>query len=199
MAEFNEKPIIEENVNGNVLFSMQYMHYGLFKNKRVRTLSSKTIIYFNNFAIKHRYSLGRSVSSKKIFKSIEETTNYLLERNGLTKYKITNDNRLDTVMEFRQTNCFSSNKNNSTSHFDLHKDDYGPINSECISIIYYIRKDQGIKGGNFLYKEDKNLPVLTYQEIDEGDVLIFKGNLEHTQEPTYGIGCRDTIGVFIPI
>jgi hypothetical protein len=198
MTEKMNSPVIKENINGNVLFSMQNIHFSMFNNKREETLSNKSMTYSNNFKIKHKFSPG-NITSKGIFRRIEETTNYLLERNGLGEYKITDRNRNYTAMEFRQTNCFSSNPDSSISHFDIHTDDYGPLNSKCISIIFYVRKDRGIKGGNFLYKKDKNFPMVFSEEIAEGDVVIFKGNLEHAQEPTYGIGCRDTIGVFIPI
>ena len=62
------------------------------------------------------------------------------------------------------------------------------------TIIYYIRKDHTIKGGNLEYKlKNKNY----IQQIKTGQILCFKGNLQHRPEICSGIGCRDSVVVFV--
>ena len=78
--------------------------------------------------------------------------------------------------------------------FDWHNDDYGVVNYNVYTIIYYIRKDNTIKGGNLEYIfENKNY----IEQIENGRILCFDGNLKHRPEICSGIGCRDSIVVFI--
>ena len=64
----------------------------------------------------------------------------------------------------------------------------------CSALIFYLRKDHTLKGGNLLYKLNGKDCV---QTIKTGDILQFKGDIEHCPEPVTGFGCRDIIVVFI--
>ena len=59
------------------------------------------------------------------------------------------------TIEFHQRNCGFEKKYKRT--FPWHEDDYGAVNFKVYTIIYYIRKDHTIKGGNLEYKfKNKN-------------------------------------------
>lgn len=189
-------PIKKEAVIGNVLYDMQELHFAFFKNKRKNTLCKKML----NSSVNKKliYSNPQlKISSKKVFNSILSTTLYLLSKNRLEEQCNIDKNKIK--MDFRQTNCFTNDKNNSVSHFNLHKDDYHSVATKCMVVVYYLRKDLGIKGGNFGYNANKNTTLLTIENINKGDVLIFKGNLLNLQQHTYGIGCIDIISVYIPL
>ena len=63
------------------------------------------------------------------------------------------------------------------------------------TIIYYLRKDHTIKGGNFEYVDQDNKETL--KEIVSGTVLCFDGTLKHRPELCSGMGCRDSIVIFV--
>jgi len=94
-------------------------------------------------------------------------------------------------VEFHQQNC-GFQKNNK-KFFDWHIDNYGAVNYKVYTIIYYLRKDITIKGGNLEYILEKNY----VQPIEDGKILCFDGNLKHRPEMCSGFGCRDSIVVFI--
>ncbi|VVU95415.1 hypothetical protein CPAV1605_1166 [seawater metagenome] len=94
-------------------------------------------------------------------------------------------------LEFQQKNCYGQEKYNWLS---WHYDDYGAVNYKVYTVLYYLRKDKTIEGGNLQYKINQNL--LEYS-IQEKDVLLFKGDLEHCPTLTSGFGSRDLIACFI--
>ena len=95
-------------------------------------------------------------------------------------------------IEFQQRNCGFEKKSKRT--FDWHEDDYGAVNFKVYTVIYYLRKDTTIIGGDLEYIfEGKNY----LQEIKNGQVLCFDGNLKHRPEICSGMGCRDSIVVFV--
>ena len=97
---------------------------------------------------------------------------------------------------FHQRNCGfeKSKKKTKISPFTWHTDDNGAVSYKVFTIIYYLRKDITIKGGNLKYE-------INYRElihnVNVGDVLCFKGDIMHNPEPSYGLGCRDIIVVFM--
>ena len=101
---------------------------------------------------------------------------------NLSKYRI----------EFHKRNCGFEKK--SKLVFGWHKDDYSTINFKVYTVIYYLRKDETIKGGDLEYMvKDENYK----QKIESGQILCFDGDLLHRPELCSGIGCRDTIVVFV--
>ena len=79
-------------------------------------------------------------------------------------------------------------------YFAWHEDDYEVGNMPVYTILFYIRKDKTIKGGNLEYKikSKKNIHI-----VNEKDILCFPGNIQHYPQPTSGFGCRDLIAFFI--
>lgn len=189
-------PVVIKKIDGNVLCNMQDLHYTLFKNKRSYQTGKKKLKFAQNILIKHRYK-PYPLHSKDVFNSIKETTNYLLEQEHLEMYKINDTNINRVCIYFHQNNYFDCDKNNYISYSMFHKDKL--LMSKCISVIYCVRKDMGIIGGNFLYIKQNSVDKIARKNIKEGDVLIYNGDLKHAQEPIYGIGCCDMVSVFIPI
>lgn len=132
-------------------------------------------------------SSSRKSKYNTIIEQIMIKTKQLLDMFNKTKYDLSH-----YYIEFHQRNCGFEKKCKRT--FDWHKDDYAAVNYKVYTIIYYIRKDKTIKGGNLEYIfENKNY----IQQIENGQILCFDGNLKHRPEICSGIGCRDSIVVFI--
>ena len=130
---------------------------------------------------------GKNLKSKNLVEPIIKKTKQLLDMFNKTNYDLS-----QYYIEFQQRNCGFEQKCKRT--FPWHEDDYGAVNFKVYTIIYYIRKDHTIKGGNLEYKfKNKNY----IQQIKTGQILCFNGNLEHRPEICSGIGCRDSIVVFI--
>ena len=110
----------------------------------------------------------------------------------LDMFNKTNYNLSKTYIEFQQRNCGFGDNNART--FDWHKDDYGVSDYKVFTIIFYLRKDIGIKGGDLEYKLNNTNYI---QDIKTGTVLCFDGDLQHRPEICSGFGCRDTIVVFV--
>jgi hypothetical protein len=109
----------------------------------------------------------------------------------LNSLGISNFSKNRYCIEFQQINCFGEDK---ISRLSWHEDDYGPVGYEVYTIIYYVRKDITVKGGNLKYKIGKNI---FEHHVNNGDVLIFSGDLKHCPVSSYGFGCRDLIACFI--
>jgi hypothetical protein len=197
MSVLQHVPVIKDKLNGNVLYNMQDLHYAMFKNKRRRDVDTKKIRVLDNKTVLHRNKY-RKLHSKDIFNSIKETTNYLLEKNNLAEFKITEQNQYAVIIKFCQTNSFDCENTKQTTASMFRKDNYNQIPLKCVSIVYYVRKDMGILGGNFLYQTNNTMDKCWRTKINEGQVLIYDGELKHAQENAYGIGCFDIISVFIP-
>jgi len=128
-----------------------------------------------------------TVKYKSMVKPILLKTKQLLETYNKTNYDLS-----QYYIEFQQRNCGFEKKCKRT--FDWHKDDYGAVNYKVYTIIYYIRKDNTIKDGNLEYMFGNKKYI---QQIKNGQILCFDGNLKHRPEICLGIGCRDSIVVFI--
>jgi hypothetical protein len=90
---------------------------------------------------------------------------------------------------------------------DFHEDDYGVLGDIVDTVIFYIRKDETIKGGDleiienikkhkilfgFLQWHTKEHKII---KIKSNDILVFNGNLTHKPQDVYGNGHRDCIVV----
>ena len=129
----------------------------------------------------------KNLKSKTLVEPIIKKTKQLLDMFNKTNYDLS-----QYYIEFHQRNCGFEQKCKRT--FPWHEDDYGAVNFKVYTIIYYIRKDHTITGGNLEYKfKNKNY----IQQIKTGQILCFNGNLQHRPEICSGIGCRDSIVVFV--
>ena len=131
------------------------------------------------------------VSGKKGYKkskAIFDKALSVLEENN-----ITNIDKKYSYMEFHKRNS-GFEKKDFGSWFSWHKDDYATVSWPCYSVIFYLRKDPTLKGGNLQYKLDGTEHVAP---ISSSTILQFKGDIEHCPEPTTGFGCRDIIVIFV--
>jgi len=105
-------------------------------------------------------------------------------------------------LEFQQRNC-SETYDEQYSWIDWHRDDYTAIPHRVYTVLFYVRVDRGVKGGELQHTIGASDPVhvrrdsiIKYQPVT-GDVLTFPGDLLHYPTPTWGFGCRDVIAFFI--
>lgn len=103
------------------------------------------------------------------------------------------------TFEFHRRNYSNFGKNKKKfKDFSWHYDDYNVAPFKLYTLIFYLRKDITVKGGNLLYdleeSKSSNSRVL---EVSEGKVAIFSGDIYHTPEPSSGFGCRDSIVIFV--
>lgn len=104
----------------------------------------------------------------------------------------------DYLLEFQQRNCFGPKKNTRLNvwHTDSN---LVSVFKQVYTVLFYIRKDKTLKGGNYKCKPDKSFfknKGITI-EINDGDCLVFDGNMTHCGQNSSGFGCRDIIAVFI--
>jgi len=93
-------------------------------------------------------------------------------------------------LEFHSYNLFD---NKFINNFAWHQDDYGGISEKVNTIIYYLKKDDSIKKGNFLYKDvnNKNCEII----IENNMILMLDGRITHKPDDLEGRGCRESIVV----
>ena len=157
----------------------------IFKNIHLQFLPKRNKD-FNRSQFKYSYStndLNRKTLTNPIIKRAYE----ILDNQNINNY-----NKNSYFIEFHQRNCGFEKK--TYNWLAWHKDDYGAVPFKVYSILFYLRKDVSVKGGNLLYKI--NNTKYTYL-VEEGNILSFRGDLLHIPETSYGFGCRDLIVVFV--
>ena len=161
---------------------LQDIHQQQFQNKRTKSFNIKKFLQTDkNLSQQHR--------------NIIEAAKIIFSNN-----RITNINTNNMLLEFQQLNCFGKDK---VRNFNWHNDNNVvlpglPFSRGVYTLIFYIRKDSTVKGGDFEYKKRSaffGCPT-SRLEILEGDILIFDGSIRHRATQSYGFGCRDLITVF---
>ena len=127
----------------------------------------------------------------------KESLEYILNLSHsiLEKSNIKNYSKDIFIIEFQKRNSGFELNEEKYNHFAWHKDDYGIISHNVYTVIFYIRKDITIKGGNLLYKLQKKSDIMK-KDIIERDILCFKGDIQHIPENVEEFGCRDIIVIF---
>lgn len=99
------------------------------------------------------------------------------------------------TIEFQRRNYSNFGRRN-TNHRDLvwHTDDYSVDPWEVYTVIFYVRKDASVRGGNFFYEENKKEYEI---KVSKGLCLIFPGYINHSPQHGSGFGCRDSIVVLV--
>ena len=84
--------------------------------------------------------------------------------------------------------------NNEKYETDLtwHTDDKGATPYNVNTVIFYLRKDHSLKGGNLLYKENTNTRKIN---INKNNIVLMRGDLIHKPEDIDGYGRRESIVV----
>lgn len=128
-----------------------------------------------------------SIQQKELVKPILDKSLDILYQNN-----IKNIDKTKYYLEFHQRNCGFENKGHQL--FDWHIDDDGAISGRVYSILFYLRKDITVKGGDLDYKIQKNIYT---HNVKPGDIIQFRGDFNHRPQRSSGFGCRDLIVVFI--
>ena len=161
------------------------IHSKMFKIKRSKDFETYKIV-----ESKSKYR-DKDISKYKIIEPILEKAYAILD-----KYKINYDRKDKRyLVEFQRRNCFET-ANNKFQWSVWHKDNDALRSYRAQTLIFYLRKDICVHGGNFEYKIN-NEHFQHY--VAEKDTLCFSGDLMHYPTPTWGVGCRDIIVVLIKI
>ena len=164
--------------------------YFFLETRRERDLENYTIRYMNHPKYKLKRRRKNSLYHYHICLPILHKAVSLLTYYG---YEDFDPNCV--VFEFQRRNYLSvGGKKTPHEDFLWHKDDMSVTPFKVYSVIFYLRKDSTIKGGNLIYKLDGEEKKV---EISGGDCVVFPGNIFHCPEISYGFGCRDSIVVFI--
>lgn len=210
-------------INQDELEKLQYIHSHYLK-RRLKNMDLKGF----NFDQKTKEPIFKNIITSDNVKNLSKYygINYLYEKTTeiLNQLDLINQVDLNQIhLEFHARNCFET-ENEKFQWSAWHCDDYAAVNFEVYTVIYYIRKDITVRGGNLKYVNvepntfndydilDKrfysnlmkrlftlkvhNSKIETH-EVKAGDVLVFPGYMYHLPEPTYGFGCRDIIVIFI--
>lgn len=124
---------------------------------------------------------------KKLVKPVLDKAINVLSEKGITDL-----NEKKYYLEFHQRNCGFETKTHQI--FDWHTDDDGAMSGLVYTVIFYLRRDITVKGGDLEYKIQQNIHT---HQVKSGDIVQFRGDVNHRPQPTSGFGCRDIIVVFI--
>ena len=171
------------------------------RNKKMNTYEIRISNPLFNFTTYKKSTLNKNKEEKhsELQKLIsnnaeKELVKPILDKalNILKENNIYNIDPTKYCVEFQQRNCGFEKKKYKWSAW--HYDDYGSVNYKVHTIIFYLRKDKTVRGGNLEYKLNNKL-FTHYVKL--GDIVQFSGDIYHKPQPTSGFGCRDIIVVFI--
>ena len=167
--------IKKEILNDTIHIKFIKFHDKAFKKeKRIKNFEQKEYLSYNTFE----------------YNEIINYAKQLLKNNNI-KFK-----ENEFKLEFHRINCGGSLYGVKNFGWHTDKNIISPLHS-TYTVIFYLRKDSGIKGGNFLYRTyNWLLSEKHIIEINEKDCLYFDGKIEHRAEQCNGFGCRDSIVVF---
>jgi hypothetical protein len=124
-----------------------------------------------------------------------KVTSPLLLEESITLLKQHNFN-FDTQDFALETHSYYVNNQEVDSPFALHQDDYGATRDKVVTIIWYLRKDDTINGGNLHYSStDCNLKDTQLLNITNNMIVMFTGNLWHVPEICTGVGYRQLVSI----
>lgn len=158
----------------------QDIHSSIIPNRTKRFETYDILHKTSNFADKD------SSIYKKINPILEKAKDILNSLN-IKNYDLSKYN-----MEFHQRNCGFEKKKYQWSTW--HKDDYATTSFKVYTILFYIRKDSTVDGGNLDYIIDNTQHKYV---VNAGNVVVMRGDVRHKPEATSGFGCRDIIVLFI--
>lgn len=138
---------------------------------------------FSTYDIYHK-SKKKNVNKTK---PIIERAIHCLTSNGIDNF-----DEKKWCIDFHQRNCGFEKKKYQWSAW--HKDDHAVIQCNVHTVIFYLRKDITVGGGDFEYKDGDKKYI---HKVESKSILQFCGNLKHRPQETWGFGCRDIIVVFI--
>lgn len=152
----------------------QLVHYNVHNRKRVNINSR---ICYNEKDNKHYHK----------FKDIVDKSYNIIKELNINNLVF---NPKKYTIEFIQRNHFDGFWK-TANPLAWHKDDYGATARKVFTIIYYVRKDKTVRGGDLEYLDCKGTRKKHF--VKERDILCFSGDVYHNSTDSEGFGCRDII------
>ena len=169
-------------VSPEILTEFQDIHGKILPKKRIKDFKTYGIVESTS-----KYA-DKKISNYETIEPIKKLMIGLLEDSGIDTF---DSSRF--LIECHQTNCLEY-KDQKKSYFAWHCDDEAQDSYKVYTVIFYLRKDITVRGGDFEYK----IKGMNYvHKVNAGDCLIFRGDLSHYPQPSWGFGCRDVIVGFI--
>lgn len=193
------KDLIYDTITEKHINAMLECHTEIFKHKKMkkRNKTEESIIISRNKVCR----LPNIIFSKVL--KIIEFTKLKMELLSIYKYNFStftisfhrinysnfelNDNTISNKTKF---NSKSRSKYNLSKDID-YVNDNNTIYPECYTVIYFLRKDKGIKNSNFRYYDNNTRKKEL--KINTGSNLLFPGNTYYKHEVGSGFGCKDYI------
>lgn len=180
MASTNAAPMSFNKLEQSELTQFTSIHKKLIPKRRKKMETYHIYEKTSRFADKNKenYNLINPILNK---------AEGILNKNNVSNFDLSK-----YVMEFHQRNCGFEKRKYQWSSW--HRDDGAARQFNCYTILFYLRKDKTIHGGDLEYKETG---IIKKHIVSSGDILQFRGDLLHRPEATSGFGCRDIIVLFI--
>ncbi len=113
---------------------------------------------------------------------IKEVCSDFLELNGFTHNK---DKWYMDIIRYKLDNETIPHKSGLVWHCE--NDNYPDV----ITVLLYLRIDEGVIDGNIRYKDKENQKQVL--EVSSGTTVIMDGNVPHKPQDPYGTGIRDLV------
>lgn len=130
----------------------------------------------------NKYIDNKTISRLEYIDILPDLKNLIENTKKIMNEYSYNINYLRFYVEFHKYNINGCHH----SEFDWHEDDYGPVNYNVCTMIYYLYKDDTIVGGNLEFKGQEI-------EIKGNQVILFNGNIQHRATLMNGKGVRKSI------
>lgn len=95
-------------------------------------------------------------------------------------------------IEFHRYYCLEDESIESVFN-EWHQDDYGAIDCEVNTCIFYINKADTLSGGNLIVKMANHITSIKTYPDEYMRCVLLDGRTDHYVENMYGHGCRDCI------
>lgn len=175
------------------------------------SMNSEPITFINNTPIfelfeenvedfYYSYILNKSKYSGfqgYFFSNLSKEQNYFCEIDSILKKSkellesqdIYNFNIDNYLIEFHSYNA----SNYIEMPFGIHKDDGAAVNFNVYTILYYIKKDNDIIGGDLIIYNEEETEIIDTIKIDDNMIIILKGDIPHNVSQIKGSGLRQSI------
>ena len=157
-----------------------------------QALFSESHPIIKNWHDSKQYSHTVNGSDNGWYKPSKVTSPQLLQESIrlLKQYKF----EIDTHNFIIETHAYEVNNLDVDSPFGLHQDDFGVISEKVVTIIWYLRKDDTINGGDLHYSyTDCSIEKTNLLNITDNMTVMFTGNLWHMPQKCSGAGARQLV------
>ncbi len=144
----------------------------------------------NNTPKKNIFKIGNLVGNHTSVFNSEYDSKRHIEFKNIIDYQIKIFEKYN--IKINKNRIYIENRNIELKKDDiyenyLHKDSYNDLGKPCFTSIYYYKIDNTIQGGELFFH-----PFKTYIP-NEGEIILFDGDIKHKVNKTYGPGQRNTL------